>query len=198
MTEPKDPLIDALRGLAREEAEGLTSVPPSTEAELDRWTGALIDAAPARPERRRARWWIGGGVLAAAASLLLLLRAPGPVPDYRVEVSGLSEMRGSAPTEAETLLVVALPPSEVEGSIVGRAYSLTPEPRPWPAPEVASTGALRWRVARTRVAPAGASSVEVLILVGRPGALPDPGRLEARTRGADWTAIRHTLRLSPR
>lgn len=204
MKEPNAPFLEALRELAREEAAESGESPSVSEAEVDRLTASFLQAVAPPPRRRfrRRALLVGGPALAAAACLLFALRSSeAPIPAYALELSGMAATRADttvpSPANAKNLILVARPPTAVSGPLTARAFSLLDEVAPlrWPEPEIAASGAVRWTVARSEIAPAGLQSLRVLVLIGRPEALPEADSVGDAPSGPGWVAATMTVSL---
>lgn len=170
------------------------------------------------------RWWLPPAILAAAAALVLLLRpapAPAPLPGYGLELAGsVQEMRSETPADApreapgeaprhlfapgNRLRLVLTPEVAVEGPVAARFFLVhdggTSTLRA-PDAAVSEAGAvlLEGVVGGEVRLPEGDS--ELLVAVGRPGALPEAGELrrrlasEASPGSQDWTAWKVPVRV---
>lgn len=177
---------------------------------------------PRRSAARRAAWWLPAAAL-IAASLVLLLRSPadlGPLPEYTLELAGAARgVRGEAPSGGvepgaaggDRLLVLGnrlrldlAPAVAVEGPLAAGLYFVRGgelvllEP---PAVEISASGSVRIEGEIGRDLPLPAGPAELVVVVGRPAALPAKAALAALGPGAtrspdgDWVAWRLAVRV---
>lgn len=181
--------------LASDEAAELTA-PPSA-AERERLLRAVLPPARAMPARRAPwAWAIGSLAVAAAAAALLLSQRPPQLPDYSVRVAsiGYSEVRGEPPPAdgaakvavGMAFEVVLQPAAAFTGELAARVVIEVDgrsEALAW-APEVAATGAVRFRgeVGREVRLPLGHARLGFVVGAPRavaawtPSAAADPAR----------------------
>lgn len=191
--------------LASDEAAELIA-PPSAEERQRLLRAVLPGAHDAGVPARRSPWaWAAGGLAfaAAAAAAVLLSMPPPELPSYAVRVTsiGYSEVRGEPPPADGSAKVavgmafeVVLQPAEsFRGAVAARVVIEGPggvQPVSW-APEMASTGAVRFRgeVGREVRLPLGRSRLG--FVVGAPRAVeawtPDASADPART--VLWLAV---------
>lgn len=164
----KDPLKE-LGAIAREreaERERFEADPANAPKISDAQRAQAIAAAVAmhRPQRASERGWMPraiafGGALAIAAAVLIMfvIPRPGALPSYTLEVPslGYSSTRSGDPEPGRVLtlkkgmeLDVVLRPDEPTSRSISAAASMivdgTPVRLDW-SPEIASTGAVRFR-----------------------------------------------------
>ena len=176
-----------------------------------------VDATPEkspgqrRPLPRRASRWAGWSAVAAAAALVLLLRAPdtqAPLPGYAVELTGgVQEMRGDPASPPRTFPpgspfdLVVRPQTAVSGPLEARYFlSRDGALQPWDAPgEITEEGVVRvaGTVGEEIAIPPGEWTL--LIVVGRPGRLPDAAALSTHLARPppgkpDWALLKTQLR----
>lgn len=182
----------------RELDAGAPVAEPTAAAEAPRASSEVSRGSVVVPLRRRAPArslaWAGAavGVLAAAAALVLVLRAPAapPLPGYSLEVlSSEGPLRSDGRT-AESAATVRLrpdtrfqavlrPATAVTGPVAVRVYERTKGGlRVVPAEtEVADGGAVRLTGRAGDLFGAGGGEREILVVIGRPEAIPGPEAL---------------------
>jgi hypothetical protein len=153
---------------------------------------ASSDASPTSPSAMKLRrgWNVAAGasvILALAASVVFWLSPKEPkdgLPVYSLSASGgESDMRGVALPEAvhirsdSTLTIVLQPVRRVVGPLEARAAVVPVKDevaRKFDARiEVSADGIVRLRANATALFPDGPGEADVVIVVGRPGAVPD-------------------------
>ena len=159
---------------------------------VDRLHAQVTHPGPVRV-RRAPRWrrgWLLAPACAAAAAVLVVVlwrAAPGDLPPYSLTVrGGVERVRGA--TEAasvprflpgSTLDITLRPKSAVRGQVAVRVYvEQGGAVRTLAIPaQISATGAvrLRARVGESLRLPAGVHTL--IVAVGRPGTLPDGGRI---------------------
>lgn len=159
------------------------------------------------PFRRRIAGWSAVAALAAAASVMLVLRPLAPLPDYSLEVTGVSASRGDEPETAPVLVpgnrfeVTVRPATEVARGSKLEAYCVLAQDRELRPLEVRSeivpAGLVRMTGSLGHDVPPGAWTLWAV--VGRPGKLPDPAASTfstgARVRQRDWVAVPKDIRI---
>jgi hypothetical protein len=199
---------------ATEEGRGLL-------AALDEGARARIAATafPAPPSARRAEVIAirAGVALAAAAALALVVRgaSPGaPLPPYEVAISGpTSPLRGApgtaalSPHESITLApaspleIVLRPDQDVRGPVTAGAFLVAGATvRAWDAPiEVSQDGAVRIAGEADRLFAGKRGDVDVIVVVARPGAIPEAARAIEAITAHDGTrrAVRLHVHITP-
>lgn len=165
------------------------------------------------PFRRRLAGWSAVAALATAASVAVFLRPLAPLPDYSLEITGVSASRGveSEPPKAlelapgERFTVIVRPATEVSrGSRLEALCILVRDRELHPLevqPEIYPEGLVRIKGTLGRDLPPGAWTLWAV--VGRPGKLPEPAALRdfssrARVRQRNWIAIPKNVRIHPR
>jgi hypothetical protein len=175
-------------------------------------------AFPAARRGWRARAGVIGvgasGALAAAAAFALWVGAAGrdaPLPAYEVAVSGPPSALRAVPapqhgprielTAASPFEVVFRPDEDVKGPVAAEAFLVEGERvRAWDAPiEVSSEGAVRIAGAADALFGGRRGAIDVLVIVARPGALPQAARaLRAADAPGDATrAARLHVTIAP-
>jgi hypothetical protein len=162
------------------------------------------------------RGWIVGIAVAAAAMLVLwllpgtLLRREPFAGEYRISVSGMDDVRSTAPEPKpgevqrfeldETIMVVLRPEEDVVGSIevVGFARQQGGEPQRLELePRIESNGFVEIRSTPKALA-LQKGAWELLFAIGREGELPDSWA-EAHEGGEGYAIVRATIEVvSPR
>lgn len=191
--------------LASDEAAELIA-PPSAE-ERQRLLRAVLP--PARADAHGARrspwtWAVGGLAFAAATAAVVVLSLPtSALPSYSVRVDsiGYSEVRGEpAPTDGSAKVAVGMafevvlqPAESFRGALAARVVIDTEgrvAPLAW-SPELASTGAVRFRgeIGREVMLPLGRSRLG--FVVGAPSAVEawTPGAGDDPARAVLWLAV---------
>lgn len=172
-------------------------------------------AAPrATRRRRRLRWSISGAALAAATLLFLLWPQHGkaPLPSYGLELGGDVHILRSETAEPASerkvfvpgnrLRLVLTPNVAVEGPVAASVFVLGADgvsPLAAPPSAISKEGAVRieGEVGGDVLLPRG--DVSLLVVVGRPGSLPDGEELAARlaesgsVHTAAWSAFKVPL-----
>ncbi len=204
----------ASEGLPRELTEPLPASFREALAERALQTLGPARAAPAvaaRPiasARPRRRWLAPSFVLAlgAAAAAWMMWRAPA-LPAYALALEGGDAPLRGAPAAAgpgrvtlardSRLELVLRPATPVEGAVQARIYLAGDPPVPLDAAvEVAPSGAVRWSGTAEQLVGARTGEVDLLVVVGRPAALPAPGELARQPEGGrTWQRFRVPLRV---
>jgi hypothetical protein len=168
----------------------------------------LESGARARKSRRpprRALWALSAALPLAAGFALFLGTVRAPLPGYEAVLLGGGESAERAPadptlptrvgrgTELDLLL---RPDTRVKGAVTGRAFlRVSGELHPWPATyEVQDSGAVRVHGAFTEPL-GGAGEAELVVMVGRPSALPADDAEAQRALAAGNVADRIVVRV---
>jgi len=205
---------DVVRTLAKRDGvdedieDELVAFAPLGERARDRVTARLVEQATrdaARRAKRRAAWGRFGavlGTLAMAASLAIAWRAHAPLapslPGYEVAFAGgEQEWRGESDAKAEhrarrgeRVRLDARPRTAVDGPVEARLFVRRgADVRAWPAAmQVSAAGAVRV-VAAVDALPAGTTGAwDLVLVVGRPEAMPTAATLDAKDAAATLDA----------
>ena len=216
--------LEALASRSEEARRALEAHRPLDAAEQAEIVERLLAASPTpaiapvialRPHRKVRAAIVALGSLAAAAALFLMLpaREPGAIPAYEVAMAGEQAQRGPAPLAGAPRVfgpgsdveLVLRPAVAEKGPIAARGFlSREGRAQAWAPPiEVSSDGAVRiagpYEAVFRGVAP---GAVELVIVVGRPGAIPSDATLVEMTRQGSSSGPRegswHLLRVPVR
>lgn len=183
--------------LAQRIASSIAAGPATAPVELD------------RPRRLRRRAFTAVALAAAAVLLLVLLPPPkdGPLPAYDLEMTGGRDPFRSDPAEGparfgpKTRFSALLRPSTKVGGDVDARAALVAGGRLYPVTtgwRRSATGALKLEGAAGELFDAPPGSYELVVVVGRPFALPPPEALHRTEPGPSRRVLRTSIELLAR